>query len=221
MDTPTRANAPSRRPGGWATRGGAASLVLALWLLVFSVFTSPAGASTSDVVVIGDSILGLTRDELAPELLANGWTSHIEHTNGSGLTPPTVAATGRDWVSTLRFLEAAHDPDTVVIVLGTNDAQTVANGWPYPVEVAKLLAVTDARRVLWATCSTHTALASYNTGCGTINGVLRENDRIEAVPYEPEVTTRSDFGGVDSVHPGPGGQQAFADLLAQWVGSPK
>lgn len=193
---------------------GVASLV---WL-----WASPtAHAGSSDVVVIGDSILGLTRDELAPQLQTNGWTADITHTNGSGLTADTTITTGRDWVSTLLFADAVHHPDTVVIVLGTNDARAVAAGLDYRVHITELRAATRARRVLWATCSTHTAVPSINEGCGIINGLLRERTDLEVIPYDPDVTTGSNFGSIDSVHPGDGGQQAFADLISGYVGQPK
>lgn len=187
-----------------------------LWL-----WASPASAGSSDVVLVGDSILGLTGDELQPQIQANGWNSHLLHTNGSGLTALTEATTGRDWPATLTLLDAQWHPDTVVVVLGTNDAQAVANGEDYSLHVRRLLAATKARRVLWATCSEHTYLADRNAGCATINGVLRDDERLEAVPYDPDVTTSPNWDTTDTVHPGENGQQMFADLLTSWIGQPK
>lgn len=184
-------------------------------------FVPQAHADRADVVGIGDSILGLTKDELAPQLEAAGWTDILEHTNGSGLTAGTTASTGQNWFVRLAELEAEHDPDTVTIVLGTNDAIAVQQGTDYGPLVDLLLDQTDARRVLWATCTEHSANATINEGCRQINAVLRSRERIEIVPYEPEITTSPTFGGPDSVHPGPEGQQAFADLEAQMIGAPK
>lgn len=185
-----------------------------LWL-----FAAPAAAASDDAVIVGDSILNLTKDELAPRI--ENWQSVVDAINGSGLTEQTTLNTGKDWLTTLALYEQDRDPDTVVVVLGTNDAQSVAMGVDYGPYVDRVLAVTDARRLLWATCSTRTASAVINAGCTTINAELRSRSRIEVVPYDPDITGRSDFGGPDSVHPGPEGQLAFAEMLDQWIGDPK
>ena len=182
----------------------------------------PAAAGSGDAVVIGDSLLTLSTDELQPKLQALGWTTYIDGVNGSGLTPGTVAATGKDWNVALARAEKDHDPAVVVIVLGTNDAEAVNGGVPYGPLMDSLLANTDARRVLWADCSTHTAVATRNAGCTIINGKLNakatERDGFEVIPYNQEVVGDPQWDTTDTVHPGPYSQNDFAQLIADRVG---
>jgi hypothetical protein len=195
---------------------------LCLALGCWWAMAGPAAAGAGDVVVIGDSLLTLSTDELQPKLQALGWTSHIDGVNSSGLTPGTVVATGRDWPVALAQAEQAYDPAVVVIVLGTNDAEPVSAGEPYGPLVDSLLATTDARRVLWADCSTHTAVATRNQGCTIINGVLNAKapgrQGFEVIPYDAEVVGDPNWDTTDTVHPGVYSQNDFAQLIADRVG---
>ena len=193
-------------------------LAAGCWLAM----AGPAAAGQGDVVVIGDSLLTLSTDELAPKLQGLGWISHIDGVNGSGLTPGTVVATGRDWQLALAQAEQDYDPGVVVIVLGTNDAEPVNGGVSYRPLMDSLLATTDAARVLWANCSTNTAIPERNSGCTLINGELNakatEQAGFEVVPYNEEVVGDPLWDTTDTVHPGPYAQNDFAQLIADRVG---
>jgi lysophospholipase L1-like esterase len=182
----------------------------------------PAAAGNGDVVVVGDSLVTLSTDELEPKLRGLGWIPHIQGVNGSGLTAGTVVATGTDWHLALAQAEQDHDPRVVVIVLGTNDAEPVNAGHPYKPLVDSLAATTDAPRVLWANCSTHTAVPERNAGCTIINGDLNakatERTGFEVLPYDEEVVTDPSWDSTDTVHPGPYAQNDFAQLIADRVG---
>ena len=206
--------------GGRVRRRAVVGLGLAAgaWLAM----AGPAAAGDGDVVVLGDSLLTLSQDELAPKLQGLGWIAHIDGVNGSGLTPGTVVATGRDWQLALAQAEQAYDPRVVVIVLGTNDATTAAGGVPYRPLMDSLLATTDALRVLWANCSTNTAVPERNAGCTMINGDLNakatEAPGFEVIPYDEEVAHDPLWDSTDSVHPGPYAEGDFAQLIADRVG---
>ena len=202
---------------------------LAIGALAGGVFllaaANPAAAAGDDVVVIGNSLLGQSEDELAPQLASNGWDAHIEHVNGSGLTAGATALVPYDWVTRLRQLEQQHDPSTVVIELGTNDAIPVNGGEPYPPHIDRLLAATDAGRIFWADCSQHTAVASRNNGCRLIQAALFDAKNrwgaLEVLPYDDEVASDPRHSSSDSVHLSQWGQDALASLITRYVGTPK
>jgi len=194
--------------------------VVAVLVSVFLVTTAPASAGNGDVVVIGNSLLGQSNDELRPKLSANGWLPHIEWVNGSGLTVGAQTFTPYEWQTELAQLELDYDPKVVVIELGTNDALWVAAGEPYPPHIARLLSATDAPRVLWLKGATHTAVIGRNQGCSIINadGAATEREGFEVVDYDGTVASNPANIRTDSVHLTAAGQEAFAQLVADRVG---
>jgi lysophospholipase L1-like esterase len=189
----------------------------------------PAAAGPADVVVVGDSILTLSMDELDPKLTLFGWVPHLDGQNGSGLSVGNLTTNNPyEWTTALAEAELAYDPEVVVIVLGTNDATWVYGGEPYVPHIERLLLTTDAPRVYWATCSTHTAVLERNEGCRLINADLAAHQRegfglidYDALSAQPGATC------YDSVHTCPddpttpkvdGGQEWFARLIADTVG---
>src|SRR5919107_454553 len=106
----------------------AAGLAAGGWLAL----AGPAAAGPSDVVVVGDSILTLSTDELGPKLTNLGWMAHINGQNGTGLSVGNLTTNeAYEWTTALAEAELAYDPEVVVIVLGTNDATWVYAGEPY------------------------------------------------------------------------------------------
>src|SRR5215213_11658475 len=199
---------PPGRGGPAGGRGMARRLLAGLCLAVggWWMMAGPAAAGSGDVVVIGDSLRTLSTDELQPKLQALGWTTHIDGVNGSGLTPATVVATGKNWPLALAQAERDYDPRVVVIVLGTNDAEAVDGGVPYRPLVDSLAATTDAPRVLWANCSTATFLPTRNRGCTLINADLNAKatgqQGFSVIPYDEEVVHDPQWDTTDTVHPG-------------------
>ena len=185
-------------------------------------FAAPAAAADHTVALVGDSLLGLTREEVQPALEDDGWRVVLEHVNGSGASVGAMLKQPHDWSAEVARLEQAEDPDVLVVVLGTNDAEPVAAGEPYGPAVDRVLAGTDAPRIVWADCSQHTAVRVRNDGCRIIAGALAEavgrRPELEVLPYDAEVASDPRHSDTDSVHLGQWGQDAFAGLISRVVG---
>ena len=198
-------------------------LAIALALVVAGVIAGagPASAGETDVAVAGDSLTAQSQGDIETTLRSLGWTPHVVGASGSGLTFGAMSYQPWEWTTAMADLEARFDPEVVVIELGTNDAIPVNTGEPYPPHIARLLAVTDARRVIWLDCSQHTAVPERNAGCATIRTDLLAVERLgfEVADYDAEVASDETNICYDSVHlcPGPG-TQAMADLIGRHVG---
>jgi hypothetical protein len=123
-----RGGGRSARRGLWARALVAVPLVVALTATdpaggrpatPGALAAGPAAAAASDPVralVIGDSLLRQSSDELAAELDAHGVRAVIEGIDGSGLL------TGFDWIARATELVATYDPELVAVMLSGNYA---------------------------------------------------------------------------------------------------
>jgi hypothetical protein len=199
----------------WAA-GAALTGAALLWT------ASPAAAGTGTVALLGDSMLGQMEEEVQPKLQAEGWRVVLEHVNGSGASVGNLVNQPYDWTTEVARVEQDEDPEVLVIVLGTNDALSVDLGEPYGPDIDRVLAGTDASRIIWADCSTHTAVPERNDGCALIAGALLDakgrRPELEVLPYDAEVASDPQHSAVDSVHLSQWGQDAFAALVERIVG---
>jgi hypothetical protein len=103
----------------------------------------PATLAASDrveAIVIGDSLLRQSSDEVAAELATHGVRAVVEGIDGSGLL------TGFDWMARAAELVATHDPELVVVMFSGNYAPPLLVD---PVTGADILAGTPAMLSLW------------------------------------------------------------------------
>jgi hypothetical protein len=121
----------------------------------------------------------------------------------------------------LGLLDTTYDPSVVVIVLGANDVTSVEAGEDYAPHIAELLASTDAPRVLWETCNSHSPDEARNAACAEINAGLYAVDRpgFEVVPLDEQVYAQPNAQEADGVHLTPLGADLAAAMTAAQVGA--
>ncbi len=183
----------------------------------------PAAAADHTVALLGDSLLGQMAEEVQPQLEAGGWRVVLEHVNGSGASVGSLVNQPYDWTTEVARVDQAEDPEVLVIVLGTNDAEPVNAGEPYGPDIDRILAGTDAPRIYWADCSQHTGVQARNDGCALIAGALFDakgrRPELEVLPFDAEVASDPQHSAGDSVHLSQWGQDAFASLVNRFVGT--
>lgn len=124
------------------------------------------------VVVVGDSILRQSAEEVTYALAAAGWRPVIDPRWGSGISGggPVVAS----WPETVRNLVHAADPDVAVVELGTNgcgQCSTIPHGIDQLMHEMKSL-----ERVYWLNVKVNSS--GYPPDARTINAALeRATDR--------------------------------------------
>jgi lysophospholipase L1-like esterase len=135
--------------------------------VVAAVLGSTVVAATDDaprdvegdrVLLVGDSIFFQTREELAAALEAAGWDPRIA---------AIPATTVRDWAGEVDDLLAEHQPDVVVLELGTNEDVDRLRLAP---DIARVLRALDGvDRVVWLNVQED---ADYPRGADAINHLL-------------------------------------------------
>jgi lysophospholipase L1-like esterase len=178
--------------------------------------TAPPGGT---VLLIGDSIAQSIAEEARVDIEAEGRTVVVQGVGGTGLTrgsPARQLGATFDWQQRLAELDAAYDPDVVIIVLGTNDVFAVAAGEDYAPHVSRLLSATDAPTVYWANVASHTANEMRNAGAWAINTAIATHERegYSVVPFDEMVSTVGENLDRDGLHLSATGQSAFSSLVA-------
>jgi lysophospholipase L1-like esterase len=163
----------------------------------------------STVVLIGDSLLFQSIDEVRFVLKGAGLEPVVRAVPGAAIDGDPLI----DWNETMSQLVAAHDPDAVVIELGTNGCgfcESLADGIDLVMEPAR-----DVPQVLWVDTRTD-APVPEDPGPEAVNEAIRDAaDRWDnlTVADLDELVDEDDID-TDDVHFTDEGQVHFAESLA-------
>lgn len=161
------------------------------------------------VVVVGDSILNQSADEVRTSLQQHEWAPVVAAFGGSAI---------EQWTARLPALIAEHDPSIVVVELGTNDCTA---GPDCPIEQrieAALEALSGAEQILWLNVQTGPA---YPAGAERINAALdaasASHPNLQIVDFSDEFAGHPAWLDAGGPHLTPAGQLAFAKLITDAV----
>ncbi len=175
-----------------------------------SVLVSCASTvETPRVLVLGDSILNQSADEVRSSLEQRGWAPTVVAYGGSAIG---------QWTAALPRLLAEHDPSIVVVELGTNDCTDgVCPELDAQIQTA-LDALDPAEQVLWLNVQTG---PTYPQGAERVNVALetaasRRAD-VEVVDFSDEFAGHPAWLDAGGPHLTPAGQLAFARLITDAV----
>jgi lysophospholipase L1-like esterase len=183
---------------------------------------SSAHQSAPSVAVIGDSLVHRSRAQTLAQLEAAGYHVAALHARGGWAIrqqqPNALEIVTNDSI------------DTLVVVLGTNDAGHHVR--------TRLQMIRDMRRFLAAVSphvacirwlnikgSRHPPTRQYNVLAPIFNRVVQQvadepsNGKTEVVDYNRAMGRRDDYFDPDNLHPNPLGQAAFAEVVTSAVGT--
>lgn len=126
----------------WALLG----IALLLGIIVLPVVCSGEPSPPGTVLLAGDSLLWQSRPAVDRALSDDGWTVQTWAVPGAGITgggSPTV-----DWPTRMHGLVDEHDPEIVVVELGTNGCGPACPSVPEAID-GIMREVADVPVVLW------------------------------------------------------------------------
>lgn len=182
------------------------------------LFGSTVGCDAADaagragpVLLVGDSIFALSKDELTWVLRSEGWDVTVDAHSGAGIRGGGYA--GVDWPPRLRDLVRLVDPEIVVVELGTNGCGP-CDSVPDAIDDV-MQPLSGVETVLWLKVRTDGAQLA---DAAAVNAALEDAtgrwSNLELLPYDMWVAGRPDLLPPDDVHPTAAGERA----LAQHVG---
>ena len=164
-------------------------------------------AQGSTVVLIGDSILHQSTEEMTFVLTGDGLKPFVHGVSGAAIDGAPLV----NWHDALAQLVAAHDPDAVVIELGTNGCgycPSLGEGIDAVMEAAR-----DVPHVLWIDARSHGPIPDDPD---KINEAIRDAadrwDNLTVVDFD-ELVGDDDIAN-DQIHLSDKGQAHFAESLA-------
>lgn len=114
-------------------------VALALLVVLATACNDPTPTTGNRLLVVGDSLTALTRNNVAAVLRDAGWDPTIDAESGTSI---------EDWAPRLHDILAFTQPNVVIIELGTNDCdKTCPDLAPIIDGVMRTLA--DVKDVLW------------------------------------------------------------------------
>jgi lysophospholipase L1-like esterase len=178
----------------------------------------PAGRTT--IVVIGDSILMSSWQEVHRSLAAGGrYTPAMMAKPASGL----ATTAWFDWDEGLRALDAEARPDQVVVELGTNDLE-YPGFYESGAAVGLVMRATRARRVVWLLPSATPLRPDRQVAMGRIRAALVHAasngpyaDRLDVADFGLVVTAEPGALAPDLIHVTPYGSQLLGELVRDSV----
>lgn len=179
--------------------------------LVFVVVMSTISAcdtivESTKVLVVGDSILNQSVDEVRAELEQHGWAPVIVAYGGTAI---------EQWITHLPRLVAEHDASVVVLELGTNNcAEDVCPLIQDQINQA-LQAVEGAEQIVWLDVQT---APDYPKGAEDVNAALaaaeQSTPNLEIIDFSEEFAGHPEWLDQQGPHLTDAGQIAFARLIA-------
>jgi lysophospholipase L1-like esterase len=164
-------------------------------------------ARPGPVLLVGDSIFALAKDDLNWVLRSDGWTTTVDAYPGAGIR--NGGFTFVDWPSRLRDLVAYIRPTVVVVELGTNGCGQ-CDSVPDAIN-ANMQQLRDIEMVLWLNTATFGPRGEQGRQVNAaIDAAARQWDNMEVLPFDDWFEGRTDLIPADDVHPTDEGARALA-----------
>jgi lysophospholipase L1-like esterase len=164
-------------------------------------------ARPGPVLLVGDSIFALAKDDLNWVLRSDGWTTTVDAYPGAGIR--NGGFTFVDWPSRLRDLVAYVRPAVVVVELGTNgcgECDSIRDAI-----AADMWQLREVDTVLWLNTATFGPRAAQGR---QVNAALEDATErwgnLEILPFDDWFEGETDLIPADDVHPTDAGAQALA-----------
>jgi lysophospholipase L1-like esterase len=188
--------------------GGRLSGLVCVCLLVAGVSgCDGVVARPGPVLLVGDSIFALAKDDLNWVLRSDGWTTTVDAYPGAGVR--NGGFTFVDWPSRLRDLVAYVRPTVVVVELGTNGCGQ-CDSVPEAI-TADMRQLRDIKMVLWLNTATFGPRGAQGRQVNAaIDAAARQWDNMEVLSFDDWFEGRTDLIPADDVHPTDDGAQALA-----------
>jgi hypothetical protein len=208
MMTPLPESGHDRRPDRAGNGYGPDVRTLAISALAVMLTLATAcggGASSGErVLVIGDSITDLSRDQIANELERYGWQPTIEAEGGTNI---------EHWRSRAGALARFVRPRVAVVELGTNqrgDESTVGSAID---DVMRGLA--GVRTVLWLNVQTHRFTPPQPSAVNTaLVSAMARWPNLRVLDFDDYFTMRPEWHEPDGIHPNDAGKEAIARFIS-------
>lgn len=191
---------------------GVAFVVL---MVAVPAMCSPEPSPPGPILVVGDSLLYQMGDELLWVLQSDGWEVHLDAVIGAGIAGGGSPAV--DWSDRLQALVDEHDPELVIVELGTNGCGPGCRSLEEEID-GVLDELNGVPVVLWLGVRTDAPLREDPVA---INAALAEaaddRDEVTVLPFQDWFAGHPELVSVDGVHLSHEGEAALARHLRQSV----
>jgi len=181
-------------------------LLLAVVLgLVAVACIEPHPVAGNKVLVVGDSLMNQSRDEVLAALRADGWDPTIVAEGGTTIVT---------WSERFLLLDLAQQPNMIVIELGTNDCapDICPDLAPYIDKVMKY--TTSADEVLWLNVNEdHPLLDRRDYVNDEIESAVSRWPKLFLADMNAEFEGRPELRTSDGIHYNDEGQKLFAEFI--------
>ncbi len=172
------------------------------------VSCAPSQAGGPKVLLIGDSLLNGSREQVTSTLSAEGWIPTIEAEGGTTITY---------WADRVQFFQAFDQPDIVVIELGTNDC-SIVECFPLGPYIDQIMSsVPSSNVVMWLNVQEDVP-PPFDSDRDFVNRALTEADQrwpnMYLVDLNGHVAGHPEWHNPDGLHFNDAGKQEFARFLA-------
>jgi lysophospholipase L1-like esterase len=174
--------------------------------LVMAACAREEPVSGTKVLLVGDSLMNGSRDQVTAALSADGWQPQIEAIGGTTITY---------WSTRIPYLAAAN-PSVVVIELGTNDCAPTECPilGPYIDEIMRGIA--RSTPVLWLNIQEKIPLAQHRDYINyEIESAAARWPNLFLVDYESRIENHPQYHSPDGLHLNDAGKQLFASLIRE------
>ena len=169
----------------------------------------PEPVSGNKVLVVGDSIMNMSRDEVQGALLADGWDPRIEAEGGTTIL---------QWAERFPLLQFVDQPNLVVIELGTNDCspEECPDLDPYIDRIMQNTSSADA--VLWLNVREDNPLLDRRDWVNDeLESAAARWPKLFIADMKGEFEGRDDLSTRDGIHFNDQGQEAFAEFIREQI----
>ena len=159
------------------------------------------------MLVVGDSIMNMSRDEVTGALLSDGWDPRIEAEGGSTIL---------QWAERFPLLEFVDEPNLVVIELGTNDCspKDCPDLDPYIDRIMQNTRSADA--VVWLNVREDNPLLEKRDWVNDeLEAAASRWPKLFLVDANGEFNGRDDLSTEDGIHLNDQGQEALAEFIRE------
>jgi lysophospholipase L1-like esterase len=163
-----------------------------------------SSSSAERVLVIGDSITQLSRDQIAEELARFGWKPTIEARSGTNI---------EQWSSRAHALAQFARPEVAVVELGTNergDESTVGSAID---DLMRGLA--GVRTVLWLNVQDRNVIPPQrNAVNAALVSATARWPNLQVLDFDSYFASRAAWHAPDGIHPSDAGKEAVARFIS-------